>query len=208
MARYERPWWLFANKAPGLSTTVQTVFTPDEQRFIIRGEPQIQGLAWLTWGPVAALASITLLTGAAIAFDVNQQGPLLRALFIVLFLGLPILAWVSAAIVTNQLAKKHLQAERQADAQECLIWLEPEQSALFYRPHGASQAERLAYRDIRQVKVAPPIGSQNRNVSCLMLDTIHGPIMLLNEVLGSQSQKLDLAREIQQLLDNHKGAEA
>lgn len=208
MTKYERPWWLFAHKPPGLRTTIQTVFTPDEQRFIIRGEPQIQGLAWLTWGPVAALAIITLLTGFATALDVKEQSPLLRALFIVLFLGLPILTWVSATIVTNYLAKKHLQAERESDAQECLIWLKPKQRALFYQVHGSGQAESLAYADIRQVKVAPPIGAQNRNVSCLMLDTIHGPITLLNEGLGSPSQKLDLAREIQQLLDHHKAAEA
>jgi hypothetical protein len=175
--------------------------SPHEQRFIIRGEPLVQGLSWLTWGPLAALLVIAVLTGFAIALNVREQSAPVRGLFIVLFLGLPVLAWVSATLMTGQLSKKYLEAERSADAQECLIRLQPEQGEFFYRTGAATQEQRLPYERIRQVKVDSPIGARDGKAVCLVLDTDHGPIILLNEKLGTQNQKVDLAREIQQSLN-------
>jgi hypothetical protein len=201
VADYQRPWWLFVNKPGGLITTVRVETPPQEQRFIIRGEPLIQGLAWLTWGPLAALLVITLLTGLAIALDVREQSALVRGLFIILFLGGPVLAWVAATILTNQLAKKYIEKERQAEIQESVIRLLPGQGELFYQTRPSAPEERLAYEYIRQVKVDSAIGGRDGKASCLLLETDDGPIILLNEALGNQNQKLDLAREIQQSLN-------
>ncbi len=89
---YKRPWWLIVNKAGGLITTVQEESSPGERIFIIRGEPLVQGLAWLTWGPVAALLAVVILAGLAINFDVKDQSGAMRALFGAAFLILPALA--------------------------------------------------------------------------------------------------------------------
>lgn len=201
MTEHQRPWWLFMNKPGGLVTTVRVETRPQEQRFIIRGEPLIQGLAWLTWGPLAALLVITLLTGLAIALNVREQSALVRGLFIILFLGAPVLAWVAATILTNQLSKKYIERERQAEIRESFIRLLPERGELFYQTGRSVPEERLAYEHIRQVKVDSAIGSRTGKASCLLLETDHGPIILLNEMLGNQNQKLDLAREIQQSLN-------
>jgi hypothetical protein len=174
---------------------------PQEQRFVIRGEPLIQGLSWLTWGPLAALLVITLLTGLAIALDVREQSAPVRGLFIILFLGAPVLAWVGATILTNQLSKKYIERERQAEIRESLIRLLPERGELFYQTGPASPEERLAYEHVRQVKVDSAIGGRDGKAACLLLETDYGPIILLNETLGNQNQKLDLAREIQQSLN-------
>ena len=61
MSNYRRPWWLVVNKPAGLVTTVQEESSPGERIFIIRGEPLVQGLVWLTWGPVGALLVILIL---------------------------------------------------------------------------------------------------------------------------------------------------
>ena len=57
MSSYQRPWWLIVNKPAGLITTVKEETDSGERVFIIRGEPLVQGLVWLTWGPTTALAA-------------------------------------------------------------------------------------------------------------------------------------------------------
>jgi hypothetical protein len=196
-----RPWWLFVSKSTGLVTTVRTESSLAEQHFIIRGEPLVQGLAWLTWGPVAALLAITVLTGLAIILNIREQSPLLRGLFIILFLGLPVLAWAAATMLTNHLSKGYLEAERAAGARECHIRVRPGETELFFQTSSSPQEERLLYAQIQQVKAAPIIGGRDGNQATrLMLDTSYGPIVLLDETLGTQAQKADLARELQQLL--------
>jgi hypothetical protein len=202
VSRYQRPWWLFVNKSAGLITTVRADSSLHEQNFLIRGEPLVQGLAWLTWGPLAALLMVIILTGLAIGFNIKEQTALIRGLFIALYLGLPALGWVGATIITNTLSKKYLQAEREAEAQECLIRLQPAPGELFYRMNPPGREETLLYQDIREVRVDAAIGSRDGRTR-LILDTRYGPVTLLNETLGSQPQKLDLAREIQQSLKNH-----
>src|SRR5262245_47984751 len=88
---YRRPWWLIVNKSARLITTVQEERKPGERVFIIRGEPLVQGLGWLIWGPVGALAVILLLAGLAIAFGINERGWGIKAIFVVAFLALPAL---------------------------------------------------------------------------------------------------------------------
>ena len=89
----QRPWWLWASKSHKLSTTVREESTVTGPVYIIRGEPIIQGLTWLVWGPLSALAVIIILTGLAIVFEAKEQTLLVRALFILAFLGLPAVAW-------------------------------------------------------------------------------------------------------------------
>jgi Zn-dependent peptidase ImmA (M78 family) len=48
--------------------------------------------------------------------------------------------------------------------------------------------------------VTHPIGGHDRQALLLTLETERGPIILLNENLGTQNQKMDLAHEIQQAL--------
>ena len=112
---YRRPWWLIVNKSARLITTVREETRPGERVFIIRGEPLVQGLGWLIWGPVGALVVILLLAGLAIAFGISERGWGIKAVFVVAFLALPALAWAGIAAVLAHLSEKFLQAERQAD---------------------------------------------------------------------------------------------
>jgi len=205
---YRRPWWLLVTKSAGLITTVREESRPGERGFIIRGEPMVRGLAWLIWGPVGALVVIGILTGLAIGYQVNQQSLLVRVLFIGAFLWIPAMAWGIITIIVNRLAAKHLEAERQAEAQECIIRLNHDRGEFFYQittTTSSATEEKLAFENIQQVKVTKAIGARDGKSLRLTLDTDKGPIVLLDEALGTQAQKTDLAREIQESLNNYAG---
>ncbi len=202
MTQYQRPWWLIVNKTDRLITTVQEEAHPGERIFVIRGEPSVQGLAWLIWGPVAALLVVGVLIWLAISLDISAQSGAVRALVILGLLILPALAWGVVGLVLHILSQKHLQAERQADLQECFIRLDQKQAALFYQTTVHPTEEKIPYREIQQVRIAPTIGSQDIKEMRLLLETENGPIVLLNEKLGTLSQKNDLAQEIEQTVTN------
>lgn len=205
---YRRPWWLIVNKSARLITTVQEESRPGERIFIIRGEPLIQGLGWLTWGPVGALVVILILAGLAIALGVSEGDWGLKAVFVVAFLALPALVWGGITVALMRLSKKFLQAERQAEAQTCTIRLNQNQGELHYQSPGQSHLEKLAYRHIRQARVTHPIGGRDLRALQLTLETKNGPVILLNEALGTQNQKMDLAHEIQQALKDFSTKDA
>lgn len=200
MSNYRRPWWLLVNKSARLITTVHEETKDGERVFIIRGEPLVQGLAWLTWGPVAALIVILILTGLAININVQSQGGGTKFLFVAAFLLFPAVAWAIATIVANRLAAKEVIAEREADAKECLIRLGLSTGEFSYRTGDSGQEKNLSFEQIQQVKVTPAIGARDRNAMRLTLRTEQGAIVLLDEALGTQTQKIDLAREIQDAL--------
>jgi hypothetical protein len=200
---YRRPWWLLVNKSARLITTVQEETRPGERVFIIRGEPLVQGLGWLTWGPVGALLVILVLAGLAVALGISGRGLATKAVFIVAFLALPALVWGGVALVVTRLSQKFVQAERQAAAQSCLIRLNQQQGKLFYQTTTHQNGETLAYQHIRQARVTHPIGGRDQRVLLLALETEHGPVILLNEALGTQNQKMDLAHEIQQAIKDY-----
>jgi hypothetical protein len=197
MKDYRRPWWLLVNKSNGLNTTVDEEGEPGRRVFIIRGEPLVQGLAWLTWGPVGALAVIVVMTILAITLRAQEQTVAARAAFIVGFLGLPALVWVGTVILMTRLSARHLQAERQADRQECIIDLDLNREQLCYRTTAHPQEISLAFGDIQQVRTAFAIGETAGTAVRLVLDTSQGQVVLLTERLGTHAQKVDLAREIQ-----------
>lgn len=93
MSQARRPWWLWASKSDKLLSTVKEERTPVGPVYIVRGEPILQSLTWLIWGPVSALIVIIILTGLAIVFKVNEQSLLIKAIFVLAFLGLPAVAW-------------------------------------------------------------------------------------------------------------------
>jgi len=197
MSSYQRPWWLLVNKPPGLITTVQEENRPGERVFVIHGEPLVQGLAWLTWGPVSAVLVVLLLAGLALALNVKDQTAFVRGVIVAAFLGLPALAWAGTTLLLNQLSRKHLQAERQADTRECVIRLCQDKEELCFRSSDESKEQRLSYGKIYQVKVTRPIGEQVGKNIRLTLNTADGPITLLDETLGTHIQKVDLVNEIQ-----------
>jgi hypothetical protein len=202
MTRYQRPWWLIVNKSAGLNTTVQEEAYPGERIFVVRGEPLVQGLAWLVWGPVAALLVVGILVGLAILLDIKTQGSAVRGLLIMALLILPALAWGMVAAGLQLLSQKHLRAEREAEAQVCTIKLDQSQAALFYYTTAHPSEEKVPYGQIQQAKVTPAIGSQDLKKMRLILETDNGPLVLLSEKLGTLSQKRDLAQEIKKTLDN------
>lgn len=197
MSQPRRPWWLWASKSDKLLSTVKEERTPVGPLYIIRGEPILQSLTWLIWGPVSALIVIIILTGLAIVFKVNEQSLLIKAMFVLAFLGLPAVAWGGTIVLVNRLSNKYLQNEREADAQECRIQLDTRQNRLCYRKNTTSSELTLPFSQIQQVKVTEPIGGRSSNAVCLALDTDQGKFILLDEHLGTETQKYDLAREIQ-----------
>jgi hypothetical protein len=201
MSSYQRPWWLLVNKPPGLITTVQEESRPGERVFIIHGEPLVQGLAWLTWGPVIAVLVVLLLAGLALILNVREQSGFVRGAIVAAFLGLPALAWIGTTLLLNRLSQKHLQAERQADARECVIRLCQGEKVFYFRSSDESQEQSLPYSKIDQAKVTRPIGEQvGKNVR-LTLNTDDGPVTVLDEALGTRIQKIDLATEIQKAVE-------
>lgn len=200
---YRRPWWLVVNKSGRLITTVHEETRPGERVFTIRGEPLVQGLGWLTWGPVAALLVILILAGLAVGLGINERGWGIKAVFIAAFLGLPALAWGGVALAMTRLSAKFVQAERQAEAQGCLIRLDQKQGELFYQGSAQAEGTVIAYEHIRQAKVTHPIGGRDQQALLLVLETEHGPVILLNESLGTQNQKMDLAHEVQQAVKDY-----
>ena len=197
MTRHQRPWWLVVNKSRGLKTTVQEEAHPGERLFVIRGEPVVQGLAWLVWGPVAALLVVGVLVLLAIALNVKTQSDAVRGLVIMALLFLPALVWGLVIILLQVLSRKHLQAEREAETQACTLKLNQPQAALFYHTTAHPTEEKIPFGQIQQVRVTSTIGSQDVKDMRLILETDDGPIILLNENLGTLSQKHDLAQAIE-----------
>ena len=129
----------------------------------------------------------------------------MRALFVAAFLILPALAWGGATVALTRLSSRHLQAERQAGSQECIIRLNQKQGKLFYQSTIQPQEKKLAYNDIRQARLTYSIGEQRGKGPRLTLDTNEGTVVLLNETFGTQAQKADLSNEIQQALKSYSG---
>jgi hypothetical protein len=178
---------------------------PGERRFIIRGEPVVQGLTWLTCGPISALLVIAILTGMAIFFDMREQESIYRVLLIAAFLGLPALAWGMTIVVANRLSASHLAAIKRAESQECVITLKHRQGILSYKTPQSSEVYQIPYQQIQQAHVIPAIGAQDGTSVYLALETDEGTIVLLSELLGSQAQKADLALEIETSVRNYLG---
>ena len=164
----------------------------------------VQGLSWLIWGPLVALLIITLLTAVAIVSNIREQGLVVKALFIALFMVLPVLGWVVTSIITHRLADKYLEAERDTGKRDALIGLQPRQGELFYQREAAAAEERLRYEDILEARVAPAIGERDGKKVCLMLEIEGGRVILLDETLGTATQKADLAREIEASLKDYR----
>jgi hypothetical protein len=200
---YRRPWWLIVNKSARLITTVHEEVRPGERVFVVRGEPSVQGLGWLTWGPVGALVVILILAGLAVALEISKQGWAIKALFIVAFLALPALVWGLVSFLLTRISASLVQAERQAEAQECMLRLDHHQRQLTYRTTPHASEVNVAYQDIRQARVAHPIGGRDSNTVQLTLETHNGPVILLGEALGTLNQKMDLAQLIQQALNDY-----
>jgi hypothetical protein len=203
VSEYRRPWWLLLNKGAGLVTTVQEEAKPGEQSFIIRGEPLVQGLAWLIWGPVAALLTILVLTWLAVTLNIREQSGTMRVFFIGLFLIIPALVWGGVILMMAQLSKKHVQAIRQAEAQSCTIYLRQRAGELLYQTSAPPTEGKVAYQHIQQAKVTYPIGERGGQKTLLTLKTDEGPLILLNENLGTPAQKNDLAQKIQYALETY-----
>lgn len=203
MSEYRRPWWLPMAKAAGLVTTVQEEAKPGEQTFVIRGEPLVQGLAWLIWGPVAALLTVLSLTWLAITLNIREQAGTMQVLFIGIFLIIPAVAWAGIILMMTHLSKKHVQAVRQAEAQSCTIYLRQHTGELLYQTSNPPTERKVAYNNIQQAKVAYPIGERGGTKTLLTLTTDEGPLILLNENLGTPTQKSDLAQKIQYAIETY-----
>jgi hypothetical protein len=198
MTQYQRPWWLIVNKTNSLTTTVQEEAHPGERIFVVRGEPLVQGLAWLVWGPIAALFVVGVLVLLVISLDVRAQSGAIRGLVIIILLILPAVAWGIVALILQLLSRKHLQTERETNSQSCIVKLNRIQQSLSYQTTNHPTEETVPYTQIQQVKVAPEIGGQDIKKMRLLLETDEGPIVLLNTKLGTLSQKNDLAKIIEQ----------
>jgi hypothetical protein len=203
MGEYRRPWWLVVNKPAGLVTKIHEESVPGERIFIIRGEPLVQGLAWLTWGPVAALIAVTVMTTLAISLEVRAQSGIVQALIVAGFLILPALAWAGTAVILSRLSARHLQAERQSGLQECIIRLNHATGEFVFQSIPLAPEKKLVYKDIHQVRLTSLTEHPHNQATRLTLETNAGPVVLLNEALGTQTQKADLADEIQHALNSY-----
>jgi hypothetical protein len=165
----------------------------------------VQGLTWLTCGPIVALLVIAILTGLAILFDLRERENIYRVLFIAAFLGLPALVWGVTIVVANRLSASYLAAIKQAESQECVITLKHRQGILSYKTPQTSEVYQIPYQQIQQAHVIPAIGAQDGTSVYLAVETDEGTIVLLSELVGSQAQKADLALEIETSIQNYLG---
>ena len=187
-------------------TTIEDEVKFGEETYIVRGEPVIQGLAWLVWGPVGAVAAVACVAVAAVMFSVQDQSGLVRAVFIALFLLLPAILWGGLTVLVMQRSKPYLEAVRQNESQTCLLYLNQKQGLLTIKSAPSAPEQQIAYQDIQQATVTFPIGEQDGNRSRLTLQTINGSLILLNEALGTRLQKQELAQKIQHSLAAHAKA--
>lgn len=207
MSNYRRPWWLVVNRSSRPITTVQEEAHGGERIFIVRGEPVVQGLAWLIWGPLGALVVIVILTWLAIALNVKAQGGATRVLFIFAYLVLPAVAWGVLALVFARLSQKHIRAERQTGAKECVIRLRQKQGEFLYQTSRESPEQKVSFEHIRRVRVAPPIGGRDVKALRLLLETDEERVILIDETWGTPAQKTDLAHELQQAVASYANFE-
>lgn len=207
MARYKRPWWLLVNKPAGLKTTVREENRPNERLFIVRGEPVIIGLAWLTWGPAAAVLAVAGMALLTVVLDIRDQAMAVRAAVIAAFLLLPALAWGVVTLILTRLSAPHLEAERQADTQIRYIRLDLARRELGLSSGPETEEIRLPLAAIRRFRVTTPIGATGGQSLLLAAETDTGPVILLDERLGSRAVKIDLAEILNGALNTGDPAE-
>lgn len=200
MSRYQRPWWLVVNKSAGLVTTITEETRLGERVIMVQGEPEIQSLAWLTWGPVAAVLTVLVLAGLALAFNIKEQPNAARGIMIAAFLGLPALGWALATFFLRQLSQKHVQAERQAERQDCTIRINRQNGELGFSGSAQPEEIHLPFAHIQQARTSHALGGRGAKAVRLTLETSDGSLILLNESLGTPAQKADLAAAIQEAL--------
>ena len=188
-------------------TTIEDEVKFGEETYIVRGEPVIQGLAWLVWGPVGAVAAVACVAVAAVLFSVQDQSGLVRAVFIALFLLLPAIVWGGLTLLVMQRSKPYLEAVRQNESQTCTIYLNQKQGVLTIKHASPASEQQIAYQDIQQATVTFPVGEQDGNRARLTVQTTNGPFILLNEALGTRLQKQELAQKIQHSLAAYQAAQ-
>jgi hypothetical protein len=191
------------NKPQGLVTSIADQSRPGTRIFVVRGEPIVQGLAWLTCGPVAALLVIAALTGLAIAANSQTQTVLVRIWFVAGFLALPALAWGITIIVANRLSATYVAAIKQTETETYTITLRQTEGLFRYESSVSEQPIELRYEQIHRVHVTPAIGAKDIKSVNLTLETADSTLVLLNEKLGSHAQKTDLALEIENSLKKY-----
>ena len=204
MSSYQRPWWLIVNKSTKSVTTIRDESTPGRRRFVVKGEPVVQAVTWLTCGPAAALGIIAVLTVIAVAWNVQSQSAVVRALFIGAFLGLPPLFWGITVVLANSMAIKHLEAIRTAESQICTITLNQRDGTLNYQNSRQNQDTVIAYHQIQRVYVTPAIGATDGTQVYLALETDEGALVLLDEALGNHNQKADLSLAIETAIKKYQ----
>ena len=202
MDNYRRPWWLVVNRSSRPITTVHEETHGGERIFIVRGEPVVQGLSWLIWGPLGALVVIAILTWLAIALNVKAQGGATRVLFIFAYLVLPAVVWGALTLLFARISQKYIQAGRQAGARECIIRLRQKQGEFLYQTSRESPAQKISFEHIRRIRVAPPIGGRDAKALRLLLEMDEETVILIDETWGTPAQKTDLAHEFQHAVES------
>ncbi|MEM7346980.1 MAG: hypothetical protein AAF485_22300 [Chloroflexota bacterium] len=208
MSNYTYPWWLIIHRPKGLTTTITETMdaapssdtAATDYVITIRGEPLINAMGWLVWGPIAALITIAVVTALAIAFEIREQSWVIRGGFICLFLALPATVWAVTTRVLTSRAKTYLQSEREAETQEAIIRLNQTDARLTYQGANQTSPQTIAYTDIERVETPHPIGKQGVTQCLLTLETAQGSVILLDEMLGSQAQKMDLAQRLEKAI--------
>lgn len=203
MNTHQRPWWLFVHKSSVLVTHIEDRSRPGERVFVIRGEPVVKGLAWLTCGPLSALAVIALLTGVAVAVNMRELPGLTRMLFVAALLGLPALVWGLTVFVTSRMSAQHIQAIKDASSKTCVIKLRPKTGEMAVKTVYSDHEDTLSFAEVQRARVAPAIGAKDGKAVVLSLETDDGPLVLLDESLGNHNQKADLAQAIQSALKKY-----
>ena len=203
MSGYQRPWWLIVHTSARLVTTIRDESVPGQRTFVVKGEPTVQGVTWLTCGPAAALAIIAVLVVIAVAWNVQSQSAVIRALFVGAFLGLPPLFWGLTVVIANSLSARHLAAIRQAESQVCTITLNQGNGTLAYENSRQKRETVIPYHQIQRVHVTPAIGAVDGTQVYLTLETDEGALVLLNEEVGNHNQKADLALTIEKTIKKY-----
>ncbi|OQY44209.1 MAG: hypothetical protein B6242_13205 [Anaerolineaceae bacterium 4572_78] len=195
----KRPWWVLAVQMPVLKTTIHEYHR--QQKFVIMGEPIIQSLTWIVYGPLFALSSIVIYTVLAWNFEVNTQSLALRLSASCAFILVPMIAWFVGAFIMSKITEPYINRQIKANIQHVEITIDFTKDILQLNKNKAIPLENIA--DLQLISDRGEIYSHDAEYNPLLnliMTTDDEKITILSKELGTRLQKLDLLNKLEKLL--------
>lgn len=201
MKSEKRPWWALAFKLPLGEAIIKEDHRAGEKHFYVEAKAVYKSLHWVAYGPLFAVAIISLMGVIAFATDVKNQPHSEKITFAIFLFVLPIVAWLVGGLVMGKLTQRRLAQMVEANKESINITLNLNDQTMHI-----NQDISIPFSDINAFKLISDSGmyfSQSEDVVSiyhLIMETEQGHITILPKSAGNIKQKLQLASQLEKAI--------